>query len=126
KRDLESGHSVAMSSVSGTSRIEDRAAREVSRANSAPSNATPSAPRLRRGASTAAALAGLAIVALAGYWLWFRPPAAQPPAAQTSTASSNPSLDEALARGRTLLASGDADGASAALTAARAIDPASP
>ena len=142
RRDLESGHSNALKAMAGPSHGEGRATPKSSRPNRRPDDV----PQKRGvGLSTwFAALTAAVLTLLASYWFGFRQPTAPAPAptlaevktpdkaegrqgqAREPDRATAALFDEAIARGNRLLASGDADGAFAALRTAREIDPGSP
>src|SRR5262245_42599237 len=86
-----------------------------------------------RGLAIGAAL--VAVIAAALYWLWLgtrapeviqsvaNPPPAAPPVREETSVPPPPRVEETVNNGRSLLAAGDINGATAALEAARAIDP---
>jgi serine/threonine protein kinase len=142
RRDLESGHSNALKAVAAASQGEGRATPKSSR----PNRRADDVPSKRGFAPSTwfAALAAAVLTLLGSYWFGVRQPATPPPAttvAEVKTPdnaearqvqpreqerTTTTSFDEAIARGNRLLASGDADGAFAALKTAREIDPGSP
>lgn len=142
RRDLESGHSNALKAVAASSQGDGRATPKSSRPNVRVDD-VPSKGGI--GPSTwFAALAAAVLTLLGSYWFGFRQPATPAPAttvaevktpdnaegrqAQTreQDRATTTLFDEAIARGNRLLASGDADGAFAALKTAREIDPGAP
>jgi len=132
RRDLESGHSRVLGVAAATSRVESAVSRRESEQRLAVDARLTPQPRARRWLFGALAMTAVAAVIMS-VWIWSRKPTTSPlpttsavraPDAATQEArAAIDRFDEALGRARRLLASGDLEGASAAVTVASTIDP---